>query len=267
MEALINEENSKIEKLEREYLIKKKTFDLLPNAEKNIQQLQDISTQSSNRLIELAKEWEKHRVVLVDEYRKLRNLLVNTSDETKQKVEKVKVMRQQIKEIGQDIKIKDDKYRELLQEYAKMQKDVSRSHYTDRILEIVKNVKKQKVDIDKVLLDTRGLQKEINSISDTLNRTFAVIDELVFQDAKKDQTAKEAYKQIVAMNEQFKKLTKDIEDIGSTQNSILTLESKITQMQEKINTFDFDRIDNDLKEMKTENKTLIDQIQMKGLIS
>jgi len=122
------------------------------------------------------------------------------------------------------------------------------------------------VDIDKVLVDTRSLQKEINSVSDTLNRTFAVIDELVFQDAKKDATAKEAYKQIVAMNENFKKLTKDIEDIGGTQNMILTLESKINQMQEKINTFDFQRIENDLKEMRAENKVLTDQIQMKGLL-
>ena len=67
-----------------------------------------------------------------------------------------------------------------------------------------------------ILIDTRALQKEINTITDTLNRSFAVSSELVFkvqllhlphavitllQEALSDETAKQAYKDLVAMHE------------------------------------------------------------------
>lgn len=58
-----------------------------------------------------------------------------------------------------------------------------------------------KVDIDKILIDTRNLQKEINTVSDTLGRVFAVVDELVFADANaKDTTAIQAYKHIAGID-------------------------------------------------------------------
>jgi NADH dehydrogenase/NADH:ubiquinone oxidoreductase subunit G len=57
LEALIIEEDGKTENLEKEYLVKKKTYDLLPDAENNIKKLQNLSEQTSARLVELAKEW------------------------------------------------------------------------------------------------------------------------------------------------------------------------------------------------------------------
>jgi hypothetical protein len=90
-------------------------------------------------------------------------------------------MRKEMKQIAEDVRAKEEKFRELAEAYNQLPKDVNRSHYTDRILDIVKNVKKQKVDIDKVLVDTRTVSKEINSVSETLNRTFAVIDEMIYQ--------------------------------------------------------------------------------------
>lgn len=53
--------------------------------------------------------------------------------------------------MGTDYRFREERYQELAAMFANLQKDVTRPHYTDRILEIVKNVKKQKVDIEKVL--------------------------------------------------------------------------------------------------------------------
>lgn len=66
------------------------------------------------------------------------------------------------------------------------------------------------------------------------------------------------------ISENFKKLIKNIEEIGSTQNSILTLESKLKTMQDKISTYDFKRLEEDLKDMKAENLTLLEQIQQQS---
>eukprot|EP01116_Phalansterium_solitarium_P014129 TRINITY_DN31661_c0_g1_i1.p1 TRINITY_DN31661_c0_g1~~TRINITY_DN31661_c0_g1_i1.p1 ORF type:complete len:625 (-),score=245.12 TRINITY_DN31661_c0_g1_i1:71-1945(-) len=256
------EEDQKTDKLEREYKIKRRTFDLLPNAEDNIAQLKEISSQSSDRLQELAVEWEKHRVPLIEGYRKLRDAAEGRRGETEAKVNVIKELRAQMKEMMDDVHHKEERYRELLDVFGKLQKDVTRAHYTTRILEIVRNVKRQKVDIDKILIDTRDLQREINSISDTLSRTFAVSDELIFADAKKDSTAKEAYKKLVELDEQFKKLTRGVEESGQCRNAILNLEAKVQQQEGSQASLNFERVTADLKEIREENTALEKQVAL-----
>jgi iron uptake system EfeUOB component EfeO/EfeM len=48
-------------------------------------------------------------------------------------------------------------------------------------MEIVGNISKQKEDIDKVLKDTKELQKEINNLTGQLDRSFTIADELIFR--------------------------------------------------------------------------------------
>ena len=54
-------------------------------------------------------------------------------------------------------------------------------HVRRRILEIIKNIGKQKVEITKVLGDTRLIQKEFNVVTEKLQRTYMVTDELIFK--------------------------------------------------------------------------------------
>lgn len=58
---------------------------------------------------------------------------------------------------------------------------LDRNSYTSRILEIIGNIRKQKASIDKVLNDTRDIQKEINTINGQLDRQFTVTDDLLFK--------------------------------------------------------------------------------------
>ncbi len=75
-----------------------------------------------------------------------------------------------------------------------MAKDVSRTSYTRRIMEIVANIQRQKEDIGKVLQDMRMVQKEINSLTGRLERVFTVTDEQVYKGARKDEARRAAYK-------------------------------------------------------------------------
>ena len=49
------------------------------------------------------------------------------------------------------------------------------------------------VDIGKILGDVKELQKEINAASETLRRSFATTDELIFRAAVKDPPSKKCY--------------------------------------------------------------------------
>jgi len=163
-----------------------------------------------------------------------------------------------------DIHQKEDHYKQLQEALDALPKDMTRAVYTRSILEIVKNVKKQKVDIDKILIDTRNLQKEINTVSDTLGRVFTVVDELVFADANaKDTTAIQAYKHIAGIDKNFKKLVTWIEETGQTRNNVLNLEAKIDQIQLRTSSLNTERLDKDLAEVKEENAAL--QTKLKKL--
>lgn len=59
--AAVAAEKSKTPELERLYLVKKKTLEMLPNAAKHIADLQKICAASAAKLVKLAAEWEVHR--------------------------------------------------------------------------------------------------------------------------------------------------------------------------------------------------------------
>lgn len=61
-----------------------------------------------------------------------------------------------------------------------MNKEITRSSYTRRILEIVRSIDKQKQQITATLIDTRALQKDTNQLEEKLKRTFTVTDKLIF---------------------------------------------------------------------------------------
>lgn len=66
----------------------------------------------------------------------------------------------------------------------KQQKVASRKSYIHRIKEITKNSGKQDADIERILKETREVQLESNSIQESLHRTYAIADEIVFRYGK-----------------------------------------------------------------------------------
>ena len=59
--------------------------------------------------------------------------------------------------------------------------DLFRSFYTQRILSIVANVKKQNQEMQRVIGDVKSVQRENNSLLGKVERTFTVTDEMIFR--------------------------------------------------------------------------------------
>lgn len=97
------------------------------------------------------------------------------------KAETVKSLSEKKKELEIDLKNKEQILVQLQKEVEKNAKEVNRSAFTRRIMEIINNIEKQKVEIDKVLKDTREIQKEINTLSGQLERSFIVAEETIFR--------------------------------------------------------------------------------------
>uniref|UniRef100_A0A8C7GL86 Coiled-coil domain-containing protein 22 n=1 Tax=Oncorhynchus kisutch TaxID=8019 RepID=A0A8C7GL86_ONCKI len=238
--------------------VKKQTIYLLPDGENNLAKLQALVEGSAERVVNLAAQWEKHRAPLIDEHRRLKELCSNQEIESSRKLSEIKELHEKISQSAEEAKKKEGLYKQLV---LKLIKYISRSAYTARILEIVGNIRKQKEEITKILSDTKELQKEINSLTGKLDRTFAVTDELVFKDAKKDESVRKSYKYLAALHENCTQLIQTIEDTGTIMREIRDLEEQIDTENGKKTVSNLEKILEDYKAIRQENSALAAKIR------
>ncbi|XP_054859104.1 coiled-coil domain-containing protein 22 [Eublepharis macularius] len=257
VEGEVRQRQLGVTELEQTLRVKGRTVELLPDAENNMAKLQVVVESSAQRIIQLAAQWEKHRVPLIQEFRELKALHDSKELESSQRLLEIRELHERIRSAADEAKRKDDLYKQLLLELESLPKDVSRSAYTQRILEIVSNICKQKEEITKILSDTKELQKEINGLTGKLDRTFAVTDELIFKDAKRDEAVRKAYKYLAALHESCSQLIQTIEDTGTILREIRDLEEQIESETSKKTLNNLEKILNDYRALKQENTALL----------
>lgn len=254
---------SELSIVEREQALRLKSqaVELLPDGAANLAKLQLVVETSAQRVIHLAGQWEKHRVPLLAEYRHLRKLQDCRELESSRRLAEIQELHQSVRAAAEEARRKEEVYKQLVSELETLPKDVSRLAYTQRILEIVGNIRKQKEEITKILSDTKELQKEINSLSGKLDRTFAVTDELVFKDAKKDDAVRKAYKYLAALHENCSQLIQTIEDTGTIMREVRDLEEQIETEMGKKTLSNLDKIREDYRALRQENAGLLGRVR------
>ena len=122
---------------------------------------------------------------LEKENESLQQKLANKQLEYQKMMQETKEIRRQIDELNAELVEKEALVAELNQEMASQSKETSRStnrqFYTRRILEIVETIDKQRKEIDKILIETRAVQIDINQLSGKLERLFNTTDETLYK--------------------------------------------------------------------------------------
>ena len=134
----------------------------------------------------MENQWTELRATLTAQRDQLLQALNDRLSKFNEKLNEINDMKGKRRALINDIKEKDEQLVRLQQDY-KQQKastskgDHSRSFFTKQILEIVANTNKQKEEINKTIIETRGLQKELNRLTEKLDRTFQVTDSQLFK--------------------------------------------------------------------------------------
>lgn len=131
----------------------------------------------------------------------------------------IRLLRDKERELSQELKNKEQQYIQLANEIQKVSKDTNRSAYTQRILEIINNIRKQKDEIEKVIEDTRMIKKDINILSGRLDRSYAVAEETC-----RFETANRLLK---TLHSKFSSLIDSVEKTGATVREIRDLEEQV----------------------------------------
>ncbi|CAK4632606.1 unnamed protein product [Aphanomyces euteiches] len=254
-----------LRELEQETTIRQQTLDMLSDASNNIAKLQSMCAKSSDRLVQLAEEWETHRLPLVQKLDAHESEQLQRQERAAAMVNEMQTCRIEMKQMG----IMKQEQRELLErKYETMAKGTNRNMYTSRIMDIIKQVHKQKAEIDKIVKDIRSVQKQINISSEKLKRSEAIAEERLFHAAKdethrpeKKQMYVECYRLFTTVRELFDELITCVAECGKRENQSRDLEIWISQMTHRVNMSNLDRIRHDMAQVQEENQALMQEIQ------
>ncbi|CAF3923886.1 unnamed protein product [Rotaria magnacalcarata] len=120
----------------------------------------------------------------------------------------------------------------------------------------IANTNKQKEEINKTIIETRVLQKDLNRLTEKLERTFQVTDSQLFKDAKTDECARRSYKMLVAFHSDCDTIYKIVEDIGVIIREIRELEDQIEVESQKNMTTNLETLIGEYKKIRDENTAL-----------
>mmetsp|Transcript_25814 Transcript_25814/g.35825 ORF Transcript_25814/g.35825 Transcript_25814/m.35825 type:complete len:270 (+) Transcript_25814:206-1015(+) len=257
MEPALQKEKETAEKLKQQMVNLRKTNELLPEAASNILKLKEISQKNTANLIDLAVEWEKFRGPLVAQIRGKQDEVEDKKRETVRQTREIRAMRKEMNQIQGEVDQQAEVVEKMNETFNSYKTDLTRELFTSTIDEIVRQVKKQQIEIDKILKDTRSLKKDRNSTSATLSRSFAITSDLLFQDAKKgDKDAKAAFKVLAGLHRTYEKLSTIVEETGSSANQIMILQSKLQTLEKRAKTMDLEGLVADLESVRADNKKL-----------
>ena len=253
------------DELEKRYLVKRKALEMLPNAADNVAQLQTICGESAQRLMEVGQEWEAVRAPLLQALRQKKGAKAARVQQCKAMMDDIRSWRGEMSQMALDVRAKEERVAVLTDELAKLPKNLNRTLYTYRIMDIIGSISKQKKEIAKIITDIRQIQKEINLVSETLTRTEALADEMIFQEANKDgrrdPAMVQSYRHLSDIRQCFEELISLVSQIGLSEREAQDVESRSKQLQLRTSSNNQDQIMADLQQVKQENLALIQQIK------
>ncbi|KAA0065733.1 coiled-coil domain-containing protein 22 [Cucumis melo var. makuwa] len=240
--------------LERLEAVTRIVFDDNHSIEFHLQQLEEQINSKKLDLLEMKSQWDAERELLEIKRRSLQESLCARNPMAQEKLKKLREFESEKKLIELEIRRREEENSNITIDLKKQPKQSSRRSYINRVKEITKNSRKQDADIDRILKETRELQLESNNIQERLHRTYAVVDELVLREAKKDGIGKQAHKLLTSIHENFGEISNKILSTDRLRRETAEYEKKIAASASR--SLDFNKLQADLDAIRRENSHL-----------
>ena len=94
------------------------------------------------------------------------------------------------------------------------------------------------------------MQNEIDSAQACLERTYTVVEEILFREARSDELCRSAYKHLHSMHTGFSDLISKVEATGAARRAQTDLQRKLVEISKQ--PANIERVARDLELMKTQ---------------
>ncbi|KAI4464089.1 jm1 protein [Holotrichia oblita] len=260
--AKVSDEKLKEEEHLKELLtkckIKSRTLTVL-SKEDNLEKLKNLIQSGNERLTELETQWRKVEAPLLAEYNTLNTEVTAAEVKLQEEKERIRNIKDKKLQLQEEVKNKDKLEKLLKEERERLSKNTRRSAYTRRILEIIGNIKKQNDEIQKILNDTKVIQKDINSLNGQLDRSFTLCDELIFRNAKQDEMSRKAYKLLATLHNDCGAIIQTITEMGVTERESRNLQEQIDTEISKAVGISLEQVNADIQNVRKEIGLLAEQ--------
>ncbi|KAM2613799.1 hypothetical protein TB2_028497 [Malus domestica] len=250
----MEEVKAKTSELEKELELVKEAadmaFDVHHSVEFHFEKLSEQVDVRRHHLGELTSQWEAVRKPLEAKKESLQVSVYANNPYAQEKLSQLKDYELEKESILFEIRKREEELSKLSTDLEKQPKLASRKSYIERGKEITKNSRKQEADIEQILKDTRELHLESNSIQERRHRTYAVVDEMVFREAKKDAVGKQAYRLLTSIHESFEQIREKILTTDRIRREVGEHEKKLAAMASQ--SLNVDKLEADLDAIRRE---------------
>ncbi|GKA47294.1 coiled-coil domain-containing protein 22 isoform X2, partial [Tanacetum coccineum] len=219
-----------------------------------ITQLGEQIDAKRHNLAKIESKWKATIRCLEEKKHKLEEAMCAKQPDSQHKHQNWKKLEKDLVCVLSETKQREDELSILSKEVEKLPKLATRRSYIERIKEITKNSRKQDIDIERILKETRELQLESNMIQERLHRTYAVVDETLLREAKKDQVVEQAHNLLTTIHESFEEITEKILATDRARREATDLETKLSSVAAQ--SLNIDKLQADLDAIRKENEYL-----------
>ncbi|KAJ4918010.1 Uncharacterized protein Rs2_03560 [Raphanus sativus] len=209
-------------------------------------------------IVDLKKQWDHVRLTLEAKKLCLLDQLHVEEPEAKEKFHKLKKTELDLQSISSEIQKREEERCNLYSELEKQPKATSRKSYIHGIKEITKNSRKLDSDIQRISGETRDLQLESNSIRERLHRSYAVVDEMVTRELKKDPAIRQVYKLVTSIHGIFEQISEKILMTDRLRREAVDCEKKLGSIKSR--GMSLEKLQADLDAIRQENESLEKQL-------
>lgn len=176
----IDDEKRKLAQLQRDKKLRDQMAILLESPDESIARLQQSLEAIKKKRATLIAKFEAHKTPLDEKLESFSEVNATKLLKSGERLKEIELVRKSIDEIQDDLQNKIKLQQKLHEELSQMKRVTERSVYTSRIMDIIKNIKRQNKDIDDILRDTKTIQKSINTVEGQLQRQFTITEDLIW---------------------------------------------------------------------------------------
>lgn len=132
-----------------------------------------------------------------------------------------------------------------------------RSSFIRKLMDMMRHVRKQQIEIDKHSANIRAALTEIENVVDDRERTFREVEAVVYKEAARAEFPRNVYKRLVSLREAFEGLVQCVEARGGIRQQQHAVEERKAKLEVRVNGLDVTSVERDLQAVLAENESLL----------
>ena len=233
-----------------------RTLQLLPSSEENIARLQSVVSSSDAKMAKLQEQFKAHCTPLNEKIELLTKHLEAQESIQETLTAEIQDLRTKRLSLSQEAPRLEAQAQLLSDKLKSRSQTIGRSFYTKSILELTAKVHQQRQVTGALLQDIKRVQKEINSLSGKIDRSFTLIEEVSYKASWNHSVGTPLYRCVISIHEGCSSIVQIIRETGALKRQCAELKEQVIIEERREMAKALEKLQEDLAAVKLENQSM-----------